>query len=120
MFSRINPKAPGWANLASTSLRSTTLPYHAPAAARLASSSSKPGETVGGTKTDHTKEFKKPSRNQKSGEQHTQQPGDTVAKGGSRGAGTSHKASSGAKTAGHQGGSSDQQGGQHVGPMGSG
>ncbi|KAF3016853.1 hypothetical protein E8E14_011883 [Neopestalotiopsis sp. 37M] len=114
-----------WAPLASYNLRSSlhhqiTSPAF-PISARLAysSTSSKPGETVGGTKTDHTKEFDQPSQSQKSGEQHTQQPGDTTKKGGSQGAGTS----SGTQTSGSKAGGagdSQQESGQHVGPMGSG
>lgn len=78
--------------------------------------SSKPGETVGGTKTDHTKEFEKPSQSQKPGRQHTQEPGDTVAKGGSK-AQESSVGSAGRKEGG---GGGEQESGQHVGPMGSG
>ncbi|KAF7537551.1 hypothetical protein G7054_g3615 [Neopestalotiopsis clavispora] len=123
MLSRTYLKTSRWAPLASANPRSSLhqiTPVSFPTSTRLfASSSSKPGETVGGTKTDHTKEFDQPSQSQKSGEQHTQQPGDTVKKGGSQGAGTS----SGTKTSGSKAGGagdSQQESGQHVGPMGSG
>jgi hypothetical protein len=48
-----------------------------------ARSISSKGETVGGTKTDHTKEFDNPSQNQDSG-RHAQATGDTASKAGSQ------------------------------------
>ncbi|KAK9773648.1 hypothetical protein SCAR479_09594 [Seiridium cardinale] len=84
-----------------------------PASTRFISSK---GETIGGTKTDHTKEFDNPSHNQKSG-QRAQAAKDTESQGGSQGSkqSGSHQSQSGAEGNGGK----QQETGQHVGPMGS-